>query len=629
MYVNERDQINYHGFLRALRKMNKVQQENVSIGICTVSGMNRFENGNRIAEKLMRDRLTARLGISGEKYEDYLQRKEYIRWQHRLRIVKAIEKRELHVAKEELDAYAKLRGLNVVNMQFVETMRFMILSLEDAPKDELLDCITKAVKWTVPNVENALNGTHLLSDQEINLIAEQMRLTPAPLAIADESAWRRSEYEKLITYIDNSHWEVLQKAKIYPKIVYYICKLLLEKETTEEEIRRGLELCHVAIELLRDTCRLYYFVELTEVRISLAKRLMNNEIEREENSCLEELIEKNSSWNTVVKKLYSEYKLESYISDFCFLYYETKCYDMAKVIETRRNMFDLSRVKLSKGICDERTIIRFEREGRNPSVETIRVLFDKLGLCAEYRRARVVTNDVEGVLLSTELVKFVNNHDVEGLEDGVELLKKKLCNELPYNRQEIIRNESKSLYYRGKLDKNEYYNKIKIALECTIPLELIEEGKELYLTKTEMECVLDLGYVGVGEKSVLCRRIIDEMYSDIIHNNMQVARISELELMTEHIESYLGNEKKYEVSTEISKSMIKECLTYKRMVNIATNLYNICWNQEQQLKNKDIVVDSKWLVDSLEICILLYDLIKENNTVAFFKKKLLNLQVES
>lgn len=629
MYVNERDQINYHGFLRALRKMNKVQQENVSIGICTVSGMNRFENGNRIAEKLMRDRLTARLGISGEKYEDYLQRKEYIRWQHRLRIVKAIEKRELHVAKEELDTYAKLRGLNVVNKQFVETMRFMILLLEDAPKDELLDCITKAVKWTVPNVENALNGTHLLSDQEINLIGEQMRLTPAPLAIVDESAWRISEYEKLITYIDNSHWEVLQKAKIYPKIVYYICKLMLEKENTEEEIRRGLELCHVAIELLRDTCRLYYFVELTEVRISLAKRLMNNEIEREENSCLEELIEKNSSWNTVVKKLYSEYKLESYISDFCFLYYETKCYDMAEVIETRRNMFDLSRVKLSKGICDERTIIRFEREGRNPSVETIRVLFDKLGLCAEYRRARVVTNDVEGVLLSTELVKFVNNHDVEGLEDGVELLKKKLCNELPYNRQEIIRNESKSLYYRGKLDKNEYYNKIKIALECTIPLELIEEGKELYLTKTEMECVLDLGYVGVGEKSVLCRRIIDEMYSDIIHNNMQVARISELELMTEHIESYLGNEKKYEVSTEISKSMIKECLTYKRMVNIATNLYNICWNQEQQLKNKDIVVDSKWLVDSLEICILLYDLIKENNTVAFFKKKLLNLQVES
>ena len=100
MYINQRDQINYHGFLRALREMNNVTQEAVSIGICTTSGMNRFENGNRVAEKLMRDRLTARLGISGEKYEDYLQRTEYIRWQHRLRLIKAIEKRDLALAKE-------------------------------------------------------------------------------------------------------------------------------------------------------------------------------------------------------------------------------------------------------------------------------------------------------------------------------------------------------------------------------------------------------------------------------------------------------------------------------------------------------------------------------------------------
>jgi hypothetical protein len=100
MYVNERDQINYHGFLRALREMNQVSQAAVGKGICTVSGMNRFENGNRIAEKLMRDRLTARLGISGEKYEDYLQPKEYVRWEHRLRIVKAIEKKDFALARQ-------------------------------------------------------------------------------------------------------------------------------------------------------------------------------------------------------------------------------------------------------------------------------------------------------------------------------------------------------------------------------------------------------------------------------------------------------------------------------------------------------------------------------------------------
>ena len=153
MYINERDQINYHGFLRALREMNKVTQEAVSIGICTVSGMNRFENGNRIAEKLMRDRLTARLGISGEKYEDYLQRSEYTRWQHRLRLIKAIENRDLPSAKAELSAYEVLPELNTPNKQFVETMRYMILSLENASSDELLDCISRAIQYTIPSTQ--------------------------------------------------------------------------------------------------------------------------------------------------------------------------------------------------------------------------------------------------------------------------------------------------------------------------------------------------------------------------------------------------------------------------------------------------------------------------------------------
>ena len=358
MYVNERDQINYHGFLRALREMNQVSQAAVGKGICTVSGMNRFENGNRIAEKLMRDRLTARLGISGEKYEDYLQPKEYVRWEHRLRIVKAIEKKDFALARQELDAYRELPRLNGINLQFVEAMHFMVLSAENAPKDVQLTCITNAVKYTIPNVTKALNGEHLLSDQEINLIAEYMRLCPAKKTVKDEAAWRISEYEKLIAYMDGSCWEKLQKAKVYPKVVYYICQLMQEDGMTEERCRRGLELCHQAIELLRDTCRLYYFIELTEIRKLFAEFLLEGGEACVEKAELEAMLQQNASWENVFKELYAEYKVEAYMSDFCYLYYETECYDMVEVIESRRTMLGLSRVKLGEGICTDKTIDR-------------------------------------------------------------------------------------------------------------------------------------------------------------------------------------------------------------------------------------------------------------------------------
>lgn len=619
MYVNERDQINYHGFLRALRKMNKVQQENVSIGICTVSGMNRFENGNRIAEKLMRDRLTARLGISGEKYEDYLQRKEYIRWQHRLRIVKAIEKRELHVAKEELDAYAKLRGLNVVNKQFVEIMRFMILSLEDAPKDELLDCITKAVKWTVPNVENALNGTHLLSDQEINLIGEQMRLTPAPLAIADESTWRISEYEKLITYIDNSHWEVLQKAKIYPKIVYYICKLLLEKETTEAEIRHGLELCHVAIELLRDSSRLYYFVELTEIRKVLAERLLDLGVDSNEKQALEELIETNESWEKVFKDLYVEYKVEPYMSDFCYLYYETECHDMAEVIEVRRNMFDLSRVRLSEGICDERTIIRFEREGRNPSVETIRALFEKLGLCAEYRRARVITNDVEALMLSIELAKSINDYNCEKMRNCISELKDILVMSIPFNKQEVMRDESILLYRERMISQEQFFQRTSEALEFSLPIKTIKkEGKKHY-TRNEISCIYDLAFQIQNDTTNMYIKGIEDLCADVYEDEIKYSWIIVYEVILGRLASYYGDIGKYSESCSINEKLLKECLHNRRMDALADSIYGILWNKKMQSNDN---VDYCYQKGILETCKILSCLVYKRNWEAFFQRKI-------
>ena len=96
---------------------------------------------------------------------------------------------------------------------------------------------------------------------------------------------------------------------------------------------------------------------------------------------------------------------------------------MVEVIETRRNMLGLSRVKLGEGICTDKTIVRFEREGRNPNIDLVRLLFERMGLCAEYRRARVVTNDVRGIQLSIELANYVNDYNYEGMKQCISDLK--------------------------------------------------------------------------------------------------------------------------------------------------------------------------------------------------------------
>lgn len=461
MFINERDHICYHGFLQRLRKKNRASQGQVCKGICTASAMNRFEKGNRMMEKLMRDRFTARLGISCEKYEDYLQPKEYVRWEQRLRIVKAIEKRELEQAKEELDAYALSAENNCINLQFVDTMRYMIFRLEDAPREILLDVLKNAVKHTVPNVKKALAGEHLLCDQEINLIAEVIRLEEPKAVRKDVNAWRIAEYEKMIAYIEGSGWENIQKAKIYPKIVYHICQSLQEKEATQTELCRGLELCHAAIELLEDMECLYYMNELTEARRRLTARLMGSAIDSQEERTLEEK------------------------TDFCYLYHENECYHMAKVIETRRQMLGISRKKLAEGICSVRTVVRLEREGINPSIDMVRHMFEKMGLCAEYRRARVVTKDVEVLLLSDEVIQNKKHEDFEKWEENLKKLEECLCMAIPQNKQEVCVLFTTLMYRRGDIGKEEFCRRLKLALEYTLPITAINVEGEKHLTKSE------------------------------------------------------------------------------------------------------------------------------------------------
>ena len=618
MYINDRDQINYHGFLKALRAMNKVGQECVSTGICTVSGMNRFENGNRIAEKLMRDRLTARMGISGEKYEDYLQPREYARWQHRLRLIKAIEKRDLIVAKEELSAYEVLPKLNTPNKQFVEAMRYMILSLENASLDERLACVKKAIKYTVPNVKKALNGAHLLADQEINLIAEQMRLLAPKAAVRDEIAWRISEYEKLIAYMDNSHWEVLQKAKVYPKVVYYICQLIAQKEATEEELRHGLELCHTAIELLRDSRRLYYFIELTEMRKILAERFLLCDLSSSERTKIQEMLAENETWEKVFKELYAEYDIAPYMSNFCYLYYETECHNMAEVIEIRRKMFNLSRMKLSEGICTDRTIIRTERQSGCPNIEVIRMLFEKLGLCAEYRRAQIITTDVKALILYNEdLYKAACDNNYEMVLKYIDHLKILIDMELPHNKQEIKRIENYMLYRAKKISEDILASNIIEALECTVDPLVLLRNKEKFFTRSEITCIHDLAFDVKTLISEACLNVVEELCNETRIDKIE-SRLAMREWMIARWSGNLGDKGRYKESNELSGIVLKECLVHYRMLNLWDHIYNIVWNYQQE----DRAMDKSFVEERLKMCMVLSKVVKKYNVAAFFQTKL-------
>lgn len=621
MYINDRDQINYHGFLKALREMQGANLKQVSEGICSESEISRMEIGDRLPEKLMRDRVTSRLGVSGEEYEEYLRPEEYRQWEIRMYILDNINKGDAEAVERGIAEFDRILDKNPVQEQFADTMRFMLANMKGASEDVLRAYAELAVVHTVPDIDAAFCGAHLLADQELNLIIEYTRLREYYGNPEDEIEWRLLEYEKILSYADKSYMDTIGKSKIYPKTTYFICKWVLTHEENNKYLQRALELCSKSIELLRDASRLYYFVELLECRKEIITRLLDCKVA--DDAKVDEwktLYDKDSEWEMLFKELYSEYNVPVYMQNFTYLYVETECNSAVEVIRTRRNMLRLSRVKVSDNICDEKTVERFENYANSPSIVVVRDIFERIGLCAEYKRARVVTDNAEMLKVVNELERCSNSWNSEASYNCINILTNNLHMDISYNMQAVERIRNLLEIRENKREKNELYKKALNTLEYTIPFGDVIRKEKIYLTRAEVFCVYDLAFKVDGEVSAKCLDIIWKMCNENVNKNINATELCIYEVLMGELASYLGDKGRYEESLLFSEKIMKECLTHRKQSVLVDNIYNKLWNYEKQIKEEN---KSEKIIIQKELYkgILLAELNRKNNWVAFLQNK--------
>lgn len=621
MYVNHRDQIKYHGFLKSVRLKQNATMNQLSEGICSYSEISRVEIGDRLPEKLMRDRITSRLGISGEEYEEYLRPEEYRQWQCRMRILDAINKGNAETAEIEIAEYDQMMERNPVQEQFLETMRYMYMQMRGVSAETLALLLELAILHTVPNINAAFEGAQLLADQELNLILEYTYYRE--YEGEEEFEWRLTEYQKILNYVKSSHMDAIGKSKIYPRTTYYICKWILEKNPSDTYLRYALELCNDSIELLRDVNRLYYFVELIEYRQEIiGKRLLNVDLTEEEKEKYLYLKGKDSEWERVLKELYTEYDVPIYMKNFTYLYVETEGNSAVEVIRIRRHMVKMSRAKVSKNICTEKTIERFENYENSPSIVVLRDVFEKMGLCGEYRRARVISSKAEALDLWNKAADRINAWKNEEGEMILADLEKMLHMEILFNRQEIGRLRN-LLAYRMKTEESDklYKEALKI-LEYTISFESLIRKEDVYLTRAELDSVYDLAFKMKGEVSEKCYTIIERLCKEMLDQDINASRITVFETLMGELSSTLGDNGQYEESLKYSERLLKECLTHRRSVVLIDNLYNKLWIYEQQLVEPKMYAEIGSMRNLLYRCIILSELNKKSNWTNFLQQKL-------
>lgn len=624
MYVNDRDQINYHGFLKVLREMQGANLKQVAEGICSDSEISRMEMGDRLPEKLMRDRVTSRLGVSGEEYEEYLRPEEYRQWEICMYILDCINKGDVEGAEKGVEEFDKIADQNPVQEQFADTMRYMLAQMKGASTDLLRALIELAIVHTVPDIDAAFAGVQLLADQELNLIMEYTHLREY-YGEEDEFEWRLSQYKRILAYVDQSYMDIIGKSKIYPRVAQYVCDWVLKENPSLNNLEYAFELCNKSIEFLRDASRLYYFVELLEYRKEIIVRMCEIGLDKVRTDELQVIFEKDTECETLFKKLYMESDVPIYMQNFTYLYVETECNSAVEVIRTRRHMMKMSRLKVSDNICTEKTVERFENYTHSPSIVIIRDIFERIGLCAEYRRARVITDNAELLRLSNEIIKYINDYDVEKIEVCLNELSDKLHLEISFNKQEVKRYENKLLLFKDEIDVDEFNKRNLEALQCTVPLDAILRPGKKYFTRSELTCMYSLAFSASGSVPDKCLSIIEDMCMEMLEKEIDANRIIVIELLMSKLASRYGSEERYDISNRLSEKLLKECLRHRRMETISDNIYNNLWNYQQQNTREEW--DSSRVLEKLNKCIVLSQLVRKDNWTKFFQQKVNELNL--
>ena len=608
-----RDEQNFHVFLAIMRKERGVTLKQLADGLCSESEMKRIVAGERLPEKLMRDRIMERLGVSAVNFEDYLQPDEYERMLLRQQILCNLETEDYKSMITGVETYEEMKPLGKLEKQFIHAMRFYILKGTGSDQKELKDQIRMAVEQTITIPRDWSIKGKVLAMQEILLWAAYVTYRFVSDNKEEEQNWRLDKLQDVLEYIRHSDKDSISKTRIFPKVALTYCSLL--DENSPEELKSGLLICEEAIELLRKEAKLYYFLELLDQYQKITEKLsaMGEPLQKEKLPFEE--------WKSVIGQLYVENGLAPRTDSDVHLFMEPKSYAIGMVIRKRRKMYGLTRAQLCEGICSERTLMRIETMKLRTQMPIVRSLFERLGLNPDYTRSRVVTNNPEAIHAVQNMSRSMNKGDVAEGEKYLQEIEKLVDMDIVQNRQTIMKCKAIIDYMKKRLSSEDYERRMIEVLELTVPLEgaLKRDG---YLTEEELMCILNMGLRGKKKDCYFqflywyCRdewkenRVFDESMTELLR------RVSA---------SYLGEKGEFDLSDHIVAICIQEALKLRRCNLLESNLYCLLWNEKQRCKenpNRIMKLNEK---NELKKCITLTSIVGFEEDNAFLRNKLKEL----
>ncbi len=608
----------------------KVSSSALCEGIYSADMFQLVKKGKRSMDRVTAKRLLARLGVDNGNYEYYLEYPNYETWKRRKQIINAIEDDRLSDAESLLDEYAsredntRNKSRDRIERQFYLFMKLQIM--KHKAKEEIwckapYDIVEKALKLTVPGIDNKPLSELRLSPVEIALVLEYRIVKYKDASLKEKLCM----YEELIYYIENILLGTLSSSKIYPKIVVYMYKDIcrtLENENEKDAIKiyeKMYEYCEIALGKVKKRKLIYYLTELLEMKVGLLNRINLIGLDEGVKSGHTRQIKETSSQLNELVTLYREYKINQYMYDDCYLYRESGVYCVNEVVKTRRLMMDKTQDELCGDSIAGTTLWRLENEQRATFTGTTVGFFDKLNLFPSYVNTGVVTEDKEAIELYEEIRYALLAGENDKVKEKLFQIRSMLP-EHPVNSQVLLRIETINRFRMREIGIDECIDNLKRALEYTIKLTDIQKADKIFITVEELTVLYLISAMhkdtGKYNEALMYIKEIYDYCKDIEKRGVIDGNIGIYEMVMVYIASLYGDIGRYEESNAISEEQIRWRLKLRRGNKVHICIYNMAWNNDME---KTVGYDYN---SQLERCIVLSQLLGDTGDEMFYKNNI-------
>lgn len=237
--------------IKKLRESQGMKQSQLCQGLCSVSTLCKFENGERELDYFLVSVLMQRLGYGLDKYEFYGSSDEWVQWEQMYTMNQFRQEKQMKKLRDALDAYREAWKENIekssIQKQFVTWLEG-ILEKWAGHYEKVEGLFQRAISYTVPDWEKVWREKNAVSVRELSILTELGD-------IYEQNGGREKAYgtwKSICDYIEANQRKTAEILPLYTSVVLRLSPCLLERSSYWE----GISLCEKALKALAKRSRI-------------------------------------------------------------------------------------------------------------------------------------------------------------------------------------------------------------------------------------------------------------------------------------------------------------------------------------------------------------------------------------